>query len=197
MDVDDDMPSYKVEAAAKRASKPQLYHDRPTLVKVIPHLAPDLIALNKLLKGKEPAHRLVRGDKMRTARFAFGDARGGGFGSSWEVDGEKTDMDEVAYHFRTWDDMTSAQSSNFRELKNLTETLELMSRNGELQGTEWFMFTDNTMAESAYAKGSSSSKLLFELILRLQKLEMESGYKIHVSHVAGTRMTAQGSDSLS
>ena len=47
---------------------------------------------------------------------------------------------------------------------------------------------DNATAESACTKGSSSSKLLFQLILRLWKLEMQSGCKMHVSHVAGTCM---------
>ena len=88
-------------------------------------------------------------------------------------------------------------SSNYRELRNLTDTLEAMADDGELKGTEWFVFTDNSTAESAYAKGSSSSKLLFELVLRLRKLEMHHGCKIHVSHVSGTRMIEQGSDGLS
>ena len=76
---------------------------------------------------------------MKAAKFDFRDTSGGGFGSLWEVKGERDDTEEAGYCFRIWDDMTSTQSSNYRELKNLTETLELMSQNGELQGTEWFV----------------------------------------------------------
>ena len=197
LDMDDAIPSYKVEAAAKRGGDTQMYSDRPVMVKTVPRLAPDLLALTELFEGKVPAQRLVRGDSVQVAKFAFGDASGGGFGSSWEANGSNKEVEEVAYRFGTWDETSSAQSSNYRELRNLTETLELMSEKGELHGTEWFMFTDNATAESAFAKGSSSSKLLFELILRLRKLEMQSHCKIHVIHVAGTRMIAQGSDGLS
>ena len=197
LDMDDEIPSYRVEGAVKQRYRPEVHSDRPTLVKTVPRLSPDLLALMDLFAGEEPAQRLVRGNKVNTAKFAFGDASGGGFGSSWESGVGNKGVEEVAYRFGTWDDMSSAASSNYRELKNLTETLELMSRNGDLQGTEWFMFTDNSTAESAFAKGSSSSKLLFELILRLRKLEMRSSCKIHVIHVAGTRMIAQGSDGLS
>ena len=136
----------------------------------------------------EPAQRLVRGDRVQTAKFAFGDASGGGFGSSWEADGSNKEVDDVAYHFGTWDDMSSAQSSNYLKLRNIMETLELMSQNGELHGTEWYMFTDNATAENVFAKGSCLSKLLFELKLRLSKLEMQSSCKIHVIHVTGTHM---------
>ena len=140
--MDDDILSYQVEAAAKQSRLPQLYADRPAMLKTVPTLAPNLLALKELFKGEEPAQRLVRGDRVQTAKFAFGDASGGGFGSSWEADESNKKVDEVAYRFVTWDEISSAQSSNYRDFRNLTETLELMSRNGELHGTEWFMFTD-------------------------------------------------------
>ena len=62
---------------------------------------------------------------------------------------------------------------------------------------ELFLFTDNLTAEAAFAKGPLSSKELFELVLTLRKLEMGNACKIHISHVSGTRMIAQGSDGLS
>ena len=40
-------------------------------------------------------------------------------------------------------------------------------------------------------------KLLHELILCLRRAEMEHGFTLHVVHVAGTRMIAQGTDGLS
>ncbi|KAL7557428.1 hypothetical protein ACA910_015263 [Epithemia clementina (nom. ined.)] len=61
-------------------------------------------------------------------------------------------------------------------------------------GTEIFMFTDNSTSESAFNKGTSKSKLLFDLALRLRKLEMEGN---NYMWVAGTRMIDLGTDGLS
>ena len=45
----------------------------------------DLSALEILFSAKEPPLRLVRGKQISSAIFGFGDASGGGFGSSWET----------------------------------------------------------------------------------------------------------------
>ena len=89
LDVDDDLPSYKVGAAAKRAFPSQTHDERPTMVNVVPRLSSDLRALKALFTGHNPVHRLVRGNKVEMARFAFGDASGEGFGSSWELHSEE------------------------------------------------------------------------------------------------------------
>ena len=88
-------------------------------------------------------------------------------------------------------------SSNWRELNNLVESLEKLCLEHQLGGSEIFIFTDNSTAESAYWKGTSTSKLLFELILRLKKLEMDYDLILHVIHVSGKRMIAQGTDGIS
>ncbi|KAI2503865.1 hypothetical protein MHU86_10590 [Fragilaria crotonensis] len=59
------------------------------------------------------------------------------------------------------------------------------------------MFTDNSTVESCASRGSSSSKKLLGLIIRLHGLMTRSGLKIHIFHVAGTRMIAQGTDGVS
>ena len=198
MDLEDDLPSYQVMREVKRAHPGQTHTDRPDLVNAVPRLGMDIKAIRELLSSNKPVHRLVRGDKVRSAKFAFGDASGGGFGSSWETKNEGgNDCSGINYRFGTWDEGTSRESSNYRELKNLTETLEVMATDGALRGTELFLFTDNSTAESAFDKGSSSSRLLFELVLKLRNLEMNEACKIHLSHVSGKRMIAQGSDGLS
>jgi hypothetical protein len=50
---------------------------------------------------------------------------------------------------------------------------------------KYFLFTDNMTVESAFWKGSSSSPLLFELVLRLRQLEMRHNITLHVVHVSG------------
>jgi hypothetical protein len=76
--------------------------------------------------------------------------------------------------------------------------LEELVQQGELpEGSEIFLFTDNSTAESAMYKGTSSSKLLFDLVMRLRKLEMQGSIFLHIIWVAGKRMIAQGTDGLS
>ena len=48
-----------------------------------------------------------------------------------------------------------------------------------------------------FFKGSSTSPLLHELIVRLCKVEVDVGFKLLMVHVAGTRMISQGTDGLS
>ena len=52
-------------------------------------------------------------------------------------------------------------------------------------------------AESSFVKGSSTSEVLNELVLRLRKIEMDYGMTIFLVHFAGTRMISQGTDGLS
>jgi hypothetical protein len=59
------------------------------------------------------------------------------------------------------------------------------------------MFTDNSTAEAAFFKGTSTSEKLFNLVLRLRKIEMKGQLFIHLIHVAGTRMIWSGVDGLS
>jgi hypothetical protein len=50
--------------------------------------------------------------------------------------------------------------------------LERSVRRHGLQGSEIFIFTDNSTSEAAFWNGTSSSPLLFDLVLRLRQLEM-------------------------
>jgi hypothetical protein len=60
-----------------------------------------------------------------------------------------------------------------------------------------WLFTDNSTAKSCFFKRGSSSKLLHELVLRLRKAELRYGFVLHLVHVVGTRMIAQGTNGLS
>ena len=84
-----------------------------------------------------------------------------GFGSFWLTGGE------IKYRYGIWGLSGEDTSSNYRELRNLVDSLERSGLEGELTGKEIFMFTDNSTAESVAAKGSSTSPLLFELVTRL------------------------------
>jgi hypothetical protein len=157
----------------------------PTSVKAVPRLKDDLRALKTLTESETPPLRLVRPSTVRSVRYGFGDASGAGFGSTLSAPGA------ILYRHGIWGDDDSARSSNWRELTNLVEKLELEAMEGRLRGCEIFLFTDNSMAEAAFFKGTSSSILLFNLVLRLRKLEVDQQCLLHLVHVAGTRMIGQ------
>jgi hypothetical protein len=102
--------------------------------------------------------------------------------------------DTIHYRFGQWCDDVAEKSSNYRELCNLVERLEELVADRTLEGCEVFIFTDNTTAEAAFFKGNSSSQHLYELVLRLRELKMRGNLKLHMIHVAGTRMQAEGAD---
>jgi hypothetical protein len=162
----------------------------PLEVKAVPLYA-DIIGLNLLFQAKLPPKWPVQPSQHATVIFGFGDALGRGFGSTLLVD------NVIHYHHGQWTEAYSEESSNYRELSNLVHAIENATREGLLVGRELFFFTDNMTAECAFHKGSSSSPMLFLLVLCLQTLQMYHNLFIHVIHVAGMRMKVQGTDGLS
>ncbi len=163
----------------------------PTHVKAAPRLGWDLEALEELFKGDSPTRRRARPGKMAVATYGFGDASGKGFGSSLSIRGD------LYYRHGQWADQVEEESSNYRELSNLVLTVEEAVGRELLRDCELFLFTDNSTAEGAYYRGTSGSRLLFELVLRLRVVEIRKELVVHVIHVAGTRMIEVGVDGLS
>jgi hypothetical protein len=174
----------------------------PQKVLPVPRLRSDVRCLLSLLEEETPAVRCVRGGSYATVVYGCGDASGSGFGSAFVAKGEydgfdKYDDNSIAYRIGVWGSDSDDVSSNFRELRNVVESIEDQVAKGFLRNAELFMFTDNSTAEAAFHRGSSSNKDLFELVLRLKKLEMTAGLKIHLIHISGRRMIANGVDGLS
>mmetsp|Transcript_20683 Transcript_20683/g.30301 ORF Transcript_20683/g.30301 Transcript_20683/m.30301 type:complete len:1268 (-) Transcript_20683:9637-13440(-) len=149
--------------------------------------------LGQLFGAETPSLRLIRGASRLEVCYFFGDASGDGFGASWWLPSEGV----IRYRFGIWGREGRDTSSNYREFRNLVETLEGMSVEGGLEGKSIFLFTDNMVSESIASKGSSVSKPLYELVVRLFTLEMQAKCNVQLIHVAGTRMIAQGTDGLS
>jgi len=75
----------------------------------------------------------------------------------------------------------SVESSNFRELKNLVDSLydQFKEATGSLLGREVFIFANNAVAEGAFYRGmSSTSPKLFELVFKLRRLELRLTRKL-------------------
>ena len=191
LEMEEDAPTALLEEL-KAVAKHDGPQTRPSgLLKAVPRLRSDIAALAGLFESQTPTHRLIRGKSVRSARFGFGDASGSGFGSSWLL------KDGVKYRTGVWGSDMNNSSSNRLELCNLVETLEEMGNDGDLDGVEVFLFTDNSTAEAVFFNGSSKSEHLFNLVLRVRKLEMTRQCKIHLCHVAGERMISQSTDGLS
>jgi hypothetical protein len=151
------------------AGVPEFFH-------AVPCLADDLYCLQQLFSSEHPPIWFVRY----------------GFGSSFSFPDGQTQ-----YHFGSWGQDFDDTSSNFRELLNLVLALENGVTSGLLANTEVFVFTDNVTAESCFYKGDSPSRTLFDLILHLRRLEMSGALRLHMVHVAGSRMIAQHTNGLS
>jgi hypothetical protein len=124
----------------------------------VPRLKTDLEALILLTDSPTPAKRIYRRRELVTAVYGFRDASSGGFGSSIGL------SEGVRGRYGVWGKDSEEKSSNYRELRNLVEAVEDEALSGRLQHAELWLFTDNSTAESCFAKGSSTSELLHELI---------------------------------
>jgi hypothetical protein len=140
--------------------------------------------------------------------YGYGDASHSGFGSSFIT------PSGVRIRYGLWGRDLSHRSSNTRELQNLADALQyeledhfpvlhqavdvvfLLVHTENLRGLEIFLFTNNIVAECAFYRGTSSTPLLFELILHIKQLELSHSLQLHVIHIAGSRMMAQGTDGL-
>ena len=123
--------------------------------------------------------------------YGFGDASGGGFGSSIKI------RQDISYRAGVYGADFDGESSNYRELSNVIIALEEEASSGSLQDTTVFFFTDNSTVEAALYKGTTASKKLLDLVIRFYALQAQYGILIHVVHVSGKRMIAQGTDGLS
>ena len=165
--------------------------DAPSRVKPVIRLDNDLKALRALFEGDEPKQIPIRLAKTGWVGYGLGDASGNGFGGVLQIG------NTLNFQYGQWSSEISEKSSNYRELRNLVETLESLYLKGKLSNCEIFLLTDNIVADYAFYKGSSSSKHLFELILRLRILEMKGSLIIHLIHISGKRMIESGVDGLS
>jgi hypothetical protein len=178
------------------------YVNFPATVTPATRLKYDLKALCELCKAEKPVKRLARMKHKAAVAYGFLDASKAGYGSGLQTPirnnlNEFTGKTSLGLRFGHWCSEAKEESSNFRELNNLVLAVEKSWREGKLKEVELFIFTDNEVAERCYYKGTSSNRILFELILRLRKIEMEGSLILHVIHIAGVRMIYCGIDGLS
>ena len=60
-----------------------------------------------------------------------------------------------------------------------------------------FFMTDSSTVEGAVDKGNTPSRTLFEHVLRTKSIQFKYKFVLHVIHCSETRMTCQGTDTVS
>ena len=175
------------ELIAERTKK-----QAPAYVQPVPLLQWSVQVLKALTQQSSPVQRPIRARQGTSVMYGFGDASGEGYGSSFTRKDHK-----LSVRHGVWCTRISEESSNYREFRNLLDSIKVEARQNKLHGYEVWMFTDNWVAESCYVKGSCHSRILNEMVAELHVLAMNHGFSLHIVHVAGTRMIAQGTDPLS
>lgn len=146
------------------------------------------------MSPETPPLRTIRSKRTLEVYYGFGDASGSAYAITFSG---TPSLESVYFEYGQWTDEKSENSSNWRELNNLIESLEGYATTENIAGSEIFLFTDNTTAEATYWKGTSRSEMLFDLILRLKMLSLRHDLDLHVVHVSGRKMIAQWTDGLS
>lgn len=166
----------------------------PKAVKQARRYADDVMALKVLTESDTPVRLRARPARGSLAIFIYGDASKRGFGTSiWTQGSGDVKIEEGLWNLRFRE-----KSSNWREMCNLALALERLLISGQVEeGSEIFLFTDNSVTESAFYRGTSSSKELNDLVLRMRALEMRYSLFLRIVWVAGKRMIAQGTDGFS
>lgn len=131
--------------------------EAPSVLEPSSRLRDELFALESLLEGKISKRSLVRLPKSRWVSYVIGDASDNGYGAAIHVD------DKLNFMYSQWTSAKSEQSSNYRELRNLVNTVEKLYGEGILKNCELFLYTDNSVVDSAYCRGLYSSRLLLFL----------------------------------
>ena len=171
----------------------------------VPRFKIDVDALLRLPDFNLPPLRVVRPAHVVHVYYGFGDASGKQFGGTisenYNCRRRLSDVMEpkrgIRFRIGLWSALEEEESSNYKELFNLVEMVTSEARAGRLRDCEFFLFTDNSTAEGCFNRGSSKSPLLHYLVLSLRAIEMEYGMTIHVVHISGKRMIAQGTDGCS
>jgi len=201
---DEDAARVRHRIGLKRGN-PEVHAPKDGFTTPVPRLADDVAALIQLSQFKLPPLRVVRPSHVVQVFYGFGDASGKQFGATLSenyncrgrLSEHKLTKEGIRYRVGLWSPEEEEESSNYKELKNLVDTIKEEAGAGRLRDCELFIFTDNSTAEGCFYRGTSKSRYLHALVLELRKVEMTFGMTIHVVHISGRRMIAQGTDGCS
>jgi hypothetical protein len=161
------------------------------MVEPIPQFEADAKVLRALSLADAPPKNGIRSKVVFEVGYGFGDSSLKRFGSILLLKGV------VKWRSGQWTEDYEAESSNQRELENMTIALEKYAQKHHWVTVELFMFTGNFVTLCASFRESSTSLIMFGFVLRLRILDIRLGWKINVLDVAGPKMIEQGMGALS
>jgi len=201
---DEDMARINYRVGVKRGNV-GVYAPEDGLTPPVPRFKDDVAALMRLTAFDLPPLRVVRPTQVVQVFYGFGDASGKQFGATLSenyncrgrLSGADHGSNRVRFRIGLWSPEVEVESSNYKELRNLVDAVGEEAMAGRLRDCELFVFTDNSTAEGCFHRGTSKSVHLHLLVLELRTLEMVYVMTIHVIHISGKRMIAQGTDGCS
>eukprot|EP00957_Ditylum_brightwellii_P089252 6796654-Ditylum_brightwellii.AAC.1 len=144
----------------------------PQEVKGVKQPQMDLEALDMLGKLEDLPLWLIGGGAITTVMYVFGDASGGGFGSTFVI------VQDVNYRFSLWNDVTSTSTSNLREGKNLYNAVETEWKRGRLDGTRMITQGTNELSRGNLQEGAIGRQNMLSYVpLNLSVLEVSLALK--------------------
>ncbi len=178
------------------------YTPEDGLTTPVPRFREDINALLQLTNFDLPPLHVVRPAHVVHVYYGFGDASGKQFGATLsesyscrqQLSNPRQDSCGICFRVGLWMAEEEEESSNYKELKNLVDTVLEEAGAGRLRDCKFFLFTDNSTVEGCFYCGNSKSCHLHALVLLLQTLEMTYGMTIQVVHISGKRMIVQGTD---
>ena len=111
--------------------------------------------------------------------YGFGDTSGKQFGAtlseSYSCQGrlskDREDSRGVQFCIGLWTAEEEEESSNYKELRNLADTVSEEAGSGRLRDCEFSLFMDNSTAEGCFYRRNSKPRNLHALVLALQTLD--------------------------
>jgi hypothetical protein len=199
--TDEDEAAADHQLVIKSGNK-HLYAPGDGLTTPVPRLKDDVQALQQLTKFVLPPLRVVRPAHNVHVYYGFGDASGKQFGTTLslgydcrgKLSSTREDSQGICFLVGLWSVDKQLESLNYKELRNLVDTVSGEAKAGRMRDCKFFLFTDILTAEGCIYQGNSKSRNLHGLVLPLHTLEMLYGMTIHVVHILGKRMIAQGTD---
>ncbi|MGL4352310.1 MAG: hypothetical protein ACRCT2_17460 [Plesiomonas shigelloides] len=160
-----------------------------------PDVRRDLLWWRAITQG--PIVRHVRTFRSGTLVPNWGDGSGTGTGGTLGVPDGPLQM-----WMGTWTGFVFSYSSNWKELSTLALTLSHLrdlqeSGRSNVRGCTVFYFTDNSTTYWWAQNRSARHERNQDLLERIGMLELELDVTLHVVHVPGVVMIAQGTDGLS
>jgi hypothetical protein len=147
-----------------RLGEGQVYAPGDGLTDWGPRFKDDIAALRQLTAFEIPPLWGGRQSQVVQVFYGFGDASGKQFRTTisknynckCQIGKGAKGVNGVRYRIGLWTAEEEEESSNFEELKKLLDTVKEEAESGRLKNCKFFLFTNNSKAESCFYRGTQS-----------------------------------------